>query len=77
MRCSNGVDVQHNPQLKRNLRATIVRQFFPKNTLKTTDNVAQRVACRDWRVLDAKYLGALLIGYAADKCDVQFRDSVD
>jgi len=72
MRRSNGVDVQHNPQLKRNLRATIVRQFFTKKTLKTTDNIAQRVASRDWWVLDAKYLGALLIGYAAEKCDVQF-----
>ena len=26
----------------------------------------------DWRLLHPKYLGALLIGYAAEKCAVQF-----
>ena len=47
--------------------------IFSKKTLKTIDNIAQASTSREWRVLDAKYLGALLIGYAAEKCEpVQF-----
>ena len=44
-----------NPQLNRNLRATIVRQFFSLKDLKNNRQYSATSSLRDWWVLDAKY----------------------
>jgi hypothetical protein len=73
MRLSDEVDVKYysREQFARHDGTALV----PKKTLKIIDNTATRVPSRRFAgFLHAKYLGALLIGYAAEKCDVQLID---